>query len=259
MNKITVIKDHNYTVITNAILRDTRLSLKAKGLLVTILGLPPTWDFTIKGICTVLKEGRDAVTTAIDELIECGYCSRINERNETGQFLGYDYTFYEQCRAKTSATESPDTDFPDSANPTQLSKQRLSNQEEKNKNSESDGSHPLASSAYKPSSPKDTRSSAPAITAIRELMKRYPDKMLWDDLIAKLGDTIDTEKLALCRKEWLTRGFNPNALSWVDWYLTGIPTRGTVTTEPSYNKVRNQPTQREAIAAELYEINTARH
>lgn len=131
MNKITVIKDHNYTVITNAILRDTRLSLKAKGLLVTILGLPPTWDFTIKGICTVLKEGRDAVTTAIDELIECGYCSRINERNETGQFLGYDYTFYEQCRSESLVTESPDTDFPDSANPTQLSKQRLSKQSNK--------------------------------------------------------------------------------------------------------------------------------
>lgn len=156
MNRVTVVKDTNYTVITNAILRDTRLSLKAKGLLVTILGLPPTWDFTIKGICKVLKEGRDAITSAIDELIECGYCSRTNERGDSGQFLGYDYTFYESPIAEKPDTDLPDTGFPDSVNPTQLSIDSIKYIENKKnkekKNSETDGNRPIAAMTLKPRS-----------------------------------------------------------------------------------------------------------
>ena len=95
MNKVTRVKNCNYTTISNVFLRDKELSLKAKGLLATILSLPETWDFSIKGICATIKEGTTAVYSAIDELKERGYCKVVTNRNEKGMIIGNDYTFYE--------------------------------------------------------------------------------------------------------------------------------------------------------------------
>ena len=95
MNKVTRIKNANYTTISNVFLRDKELSLKAKGLLATILSLPEDWDFSIKGICATIKEGTTAVYSAIDELKERGYCKVVTNRNEKGMIVGNDYTFYE--------------------------------------------------------------------------------------------------------------------------------------------------------------------
>lgn len=95
MNKVTRIKNTNYTTISNVFLRDKELSLKAKGLLATILSLPENWDFSIKGICATIKEGTTAVYSAINELKEHGYCKVVTYRNEKGMIVGNDYTFYE--------------------------------------------------------------------------------------------------------------------------------------------------------------------
>ena len=95
MNKVTRIKNANYTTISNVFLREKELSLKAKGLLATILSLPENWDFSIKGICATIKEGTTAVYSAIDELKERGYCKVVTNRNEKGMIVGNDYTFYE--------------------------------------------------------------------------------------------------------------------------------------------------------------------
>ena len=95
MNKVTRIKNANYTTISNVFLRDKELTLKAKGLLATILSLPENWDFSIKGICATIKEGTTAVYSAIDELKERGYCKVVTNRNEKGMIVGNDYTFYE--------------------------------------------------------------------------------------------------------------------------------------------------------------------
>ena len=94
MNRIKVEKNRNYTVISNVFLRDEDLSLKAKGLMAVIMSLPENWDFSVKGITQIVKEGRTAIYSAIDELLSIGYCTRVECRNEKG-FSGYDYTFYE--------------------------------------------------------------------------------------------------------------------------------------------------------------------
>lgn len=110
MNKITRIKNTNYTTISNVFLRDINLSLKAKGLLTIILSLPETWDFSIKGICAALKEGTTAIYSAIDELKEHGYCTVVTNRNEKGIIIGNDYTFYEEPYKDNPHVENPNMD-----------------------------------------------------------------------------------------------------------------------------------------------------
>jgi hypothetical protein len=50
-------KTRDYTVMTNHHLRNTALSLKAKGLLSLMLSLPENWDYTTKGLARICKDG----------------------------------------------------------------------------------------------------------------------------------------------------------------------------------------------------------
>ena len=50
-------KTGDYTVMSNYHLRDMSLSLKAKGLLSLMLSLPENWDYTMKGLARICKDG----------------------------------------------------------------------------------------------------------------------------------------------------------------------------------------------------------
>ena len=58
----------DYTVMSNHHLKDTALSLKAKGLLSMMLSLPDEWNYTTRGLAAICKEGVDAIGGALREL-----------------------------------------------------------------------------------------------------------------------------------------------------------------------------------------------
>lgn len=90
--------DRGYTNIPNSIFMNKNLSNKAKGLLCTLLSLPPHWKFTEQGLVTLSKDGRDSVRSALKELETTGYVHREKERvrNEKGQLKGIIYHIYEE-------------------------------------------------------------------------------------------------------------------------------------------------------------------
>lgn len=59
--------------MSNHHLRDKNLSLKAKGLLSVMFSLPDSWNYSIPGLCSILKENETAVRSTIKELKETGY------------------------------------------------------------------------------------------------------------------------------------------------------------------------------------------
>lgn len=63
-------RTHDYTVMANVHLRDKALSLKAKGLLSLCLSLPDDWEYTVDGLATLCKDGRDAIIAALREYRE---------------------------------------------------------------------------------------------------------------------------------------------------------------------------------------------
>ena len=77
----------------------------------------------------------------------------------------------------------------------------------------------------------DTRTKHPAILCVSGIMstpnrKRNPPVVVYDDLIATLGNTPDGAKLHNCFKEWCARGYKAENLGWaLDWYPNGIPGR----------------------------------
>ena len=78
-------KTRDYTVMSNYHLRDRSLSLKAKGLLSLMLSLPEDWDYTMKGLARICKDGIDSISGGIRELEADGYRVRARVRNENGQ------------------------------------------------------------------------------------------------------------------------------------------------------------------------------
>lgn len=136
MAKITVCKKSDFTVLDNGIFRDKRLSLKARGLLVTMLSLPEEWNYTIEGLSIILKEGKDCVRGALNELEECKYLVRNRTRNEKGQLLDTEYIVYEkplesaENRAFEPKSENPTLDNPTLGKPTQLNKHKSNKQKE---------------------------------------------------------------------------------------------------------------------------------
>ena len=76
----------NFTIVSNEWLKDKNLSLKAKGLLCVLQGLPDEWDFSVSGLVAILKESRDCVQATIYECRDAGYLTWQKVRNEKGQF-----------------------------------------------------------------------------------------------------------------------------------------------------------------------------
>lgn len=119
--------DKGYTIVTNKLLSDKRLSLKAKGLMILILGLPPTWSLSISGLSSLTRENETAIRSALNELSNCGYCTRkrIMPGQSSSGRIEYDYEFFEdgdgQVRSNTAAipktqpavSQTPPLDEPD--------------------------------------------------------------------------------------------------------------------------------------------------
>lgn len=97
MSVIRVVKNKDYTVMSNAHLHDKRLSLKAVGLLSIVLSLPDDWHYTINGLVGSVKDGKDSVESAIKELKKNGYL-RVDKIYPNGNCnrIQYQYTFFEK-------------------------------------------------------------------------------------------------------------------------------------------------------------------
>ena len=87
---------HPYVMILRDAVYDINLSLKAKGLLCFILSKPDDWQVYVRSIAAEVKEDKNTVSRILNELIAEGYCIRQrHNRNVQGQYIGYDYIFFE--------------------------------------------------------------------------------------------------------------------------------------------------------------------
>ena len=102
----------NYTVIDNSIFKDKTLSLKGKGLLLLMLSLPDSWEFSERGLTALSKDGRDSVRSGLVELEEAKYLERKVFRDENGRFIRTQYNVYEKPRLNKPKLELPRLDNP---------------------------------------------------------------------------------------------------------------------------------------------------
>lgn len=126
--KFRIEKKSNFTVVSNDILMNNFMSMKATCLLMKMLGKPDNWDYTINGMRTFCSEGRDAIRSALKELEKFGYLERRKVRDSRGRYSDIEYIIYEEpiSRSPRSAypeSENPSLDDPPSGNPPVINKE----------------------------------------------------------------------------------------------------------------------------------------
>ena len=132
-------RTRDYTVMCNHHLKDSNLSLKAKGLLSMMLSLPDEWNYTTRGLAAICKEGVDAIGKTLKELELAGYIIRRQLRGKDGRISDTEYTIFEKPRkpsppdttlpdTENPYLDNPDTEAPDTDNPAQLNTKKSNTQ-----------------------------------------------------------------------------------------------------------------------------------
>ncbi len=153
-------KTRDYTVMANHHLRNTALSLKAKGLLSLMLSLPEDWDYTTKGLARICRDGVDSICSTVKELEEHGYIIRRRIRNDKGQMEAVEYIIMEQPKPPLPKQEKPKRENPvldnpileepEQEKPAQLNTKKSSNYESITDLSNTKTSNPIQSNPYEP-------------------------------------------------------------------------------------------------------------
>ena len=118
MSVFRVEKNKDFTVMSNCHLRDKRLSLRSKGLMSVMLSLPEEWDYTLRGLAIISREGIDAIRVSIKELEAAGYIERSRRRNEKGQLTDAEYVIHEKPEPREPALDEPVLEKPMLEKPT---------------------------------------------------------------------------------------------------------------------------------------------
>lgn len=95
MSKLIKKYDKDFTICSNSIFKDKNLSYKELGLLVQLLSLPDNWEFNVKGLAKIHKDGEDSVKTGLNQLENYGYLTREQKRDDKGKLSSSDYFIYQ--------------------------------------------------------------------------------------------------------------------------------------------------------------------
>lgn len=78
--------DRDFTVVSNSIIKNKKLSFKAKGLFVQIISLSEGWRFSVAGLAKLSSEGERSIKSGLVELIKAGYIKWDRVRSSDGLY-----------------------------------------------------------------------------------------------------------------------------------------------------------------------------
>lgn len=91
----TVKQDGDFVLVHKQFIYDSKLSARAKGILLYLLSRPNDWQIYTSEIQKHMIDGIKSVNSAVKELMDAGYIKRTLKRSEKGTFKGYEYLVYE--------------------------------------------------------------------------------------------------------------------------------------------------------------------
>jgi hypothetical protein len=112
-------KETPYTIINNSSL-NSKLSLKAMGLLTYMLSKPDDWSFSLDCLVYQLNEGRSSIKSAMKELEDKGHIVKKQLKDSRGLFSKISITVCEvpaHLHPGSSLGKCPSTDYPLTENP----------------------------------------------------------------------------------------------------------------------------------------------
>ena len=83
--------NQNYTNVSNAVIRDERLSWKARGIFVYLWSQADNWNFYVSEIAKHSTDGEGALQSGLKELESLGYLIRRHRQTKSGVFDGMEW------------------------------------------------------------------------------------------------------------------------------------------------------------------------
>jgi hypothetical protein len=80
------IKPLSFGIAPNSLLNNKNISLSAKGMYTYMNSKPENWEFSIGGLVSQLKEGKDKIKSTIKELEKFGYLERKKYNTSNGRW-----------------------------------------------------------------------------------------------------------------------------------------------------------------------------
>ena len=95
-NIFRVVKDKNYTIISNEYIKDKNLKLESIGLMTLLLSLPPDFKVTMNSLISLTNQKHNyrSIKQILDNLKDNGYLVINKQRDEKGHYY-FDYIFFE--------------------------------------------------------------------------------------------------------------------------------------------------------------------
>lgn len=110
MAKMTKIRKQRFTMLSNTVIEDERLTWKARGVFQYLYSKSEDWQFYETEVAKHSeRDGRDSLRSGLEELERYGYLRRKRSRNKQGQVTTSDWFI----------SDEPMLDFPTQAEPTQ--------------------------------------------------------------------------------------------------------------------------------------------
>lgn len=107
--------ESHFTILANEILRNQKLTLRARGLLGLLLSYPDNWRTSSTQLARVCPDGRDAIRTALRELEDAGFILRRKYQDELGRWISETVVFDSPQESPAQSTFCPQ---PTPGNPT---------------------------------------------------------------------------------------------------------------------------------------------
>ena len=98
---------NHVTILDQQLIRDSRLTWKARGIFAYLWSQSDEWDFNEVEVARHATDGRDSLRTGLKELEQYGYLDRKRIRNSAGQVSSVQWTLHEKPMLENPTQEKP--------------------------------------------------------------------------------------------------------------------------------------------------------
>lgn len=118
MTRINKKSNGFFTITNNQLIRDDRLTWKARGIFTYLWSMSDGWDFRVNEVSRHAKDGRDSLRAGLKELEEYGYLKRQYKQSNGGKLDGYEWVLNDSPAAGKPVKNSIESnDFPAAGKP----------------------------------------------------------------------------------------------------------------------------------------------
>lgn len=101
---------NHVAIIDQALIRDSRLSWKARGIFAYLWTQSENWEFNEIEVANHATDGRDSLRSGLKELEDAGYLNRGRERDPNGRVKSSRWVLHEKPMLEITTQENPTQD-----------------------------------------------------------------------------------------------------------------------------------------------------